>query len=41
MNPCGQVVGMIDQVESCRAVMYRLINEYLQAYERLAALHRA
>lgn len=33
MNICGQVIGQINDVESCRNVIYRLINEYLEALE--------
>jgi NAD(P)H-dependent flavin oxidoreductase YrpB (nitropropane dioxygenase family) len=28
---CGQVIGQINEVESCRGVVYRLINEYIEA----------
>lgn len=34
-NPVGQVVGQINQVESCRNVMFRLMTEYVDALERL------
>lgn len=37
-NPVGQVVGMIDRVESVRQVMQRLSEEYLNAVERLEGL---
>jgi NAD(P)H-dependent flavin oxidoreductase YrpB (nitropropane dioxygenase family) len=37
-NPVGQVVGQINQVESCRGVMSRLLNEYAEAYERVTVL---
>ena len=37
-NPVGQVVGMIDRVESVREVMRRLAEEYLAAVERLEGL---
>ena len=30
-NPCGQVIGQIDHVESCRGVMQRLLEEYVDA----------
>ncbi|GAB3275047.1 NAD(P)H-dependent flavin oxidoreductase [Parahaliea aestuarii] len=30
-NPCGQVIGQINQVESCRQVMQRLLEEYVDA----------
>ena len=38
MNICGQVIGQINEVESCRSVVYRLINEYLEALERVNQL---
>ncbi len=38
MNICGQVIGQINEVESCRGVVYRLINEYLDALERVNGL---
>jgi NAD(P)H-dependent flavin oxidoreductase YrpB (nitropropane dioxygenase family) len=37
-NPIGQVVGQINEVESCRDIMYRLQSEYLEALERLNAI---
>ena len=37
-NPVGQVVGQINEIESCRSVIYRLINEYLDALEKVNAL---
>ncbi|TNF36931.1 MAG: nitronate monooxygenase [Gammaproteobacteria bacterium] len=37
-NPIGQVVGMMNQVESCRDIMMRLMTEYGEAYERVQAL---
>jgi NAD(P)H-dependent flavin oxidoreductase YrpB (nitropropane dioxygenase family) len=30
-NPCGQVIGQISEVESCRQVIYRLLDEYVDA----------
>jgi NAD(P)H-dependent flavin oxidoreductase YrpB (nitropropane dioxygenase family) len=38
MNICGQVIGQINEVESCRGVVYRLINEYLEALDKVNAL---
>ena len=35
MNPCGQVVGMINEVETCRQVMYRLLTQYAEAKDRI------
>jgi hypothetical protein len=32
------VIGQINEVESCRGVVYRLINEYLEALERVNGL---
>jgi NAD(P)H-dependent flavin oxidoreductase YrpB (nitropropane dioxygenase family) len=37
-NPAGQVIGQISAVESCRAVMFRLLSEYVDAAERLDTL---
>ena len=37
-NPVGQVVGMMNRTESVRQVMYRLVEEYLEATERLQRL---
>ncbi|MEM0954085.1 MAG: nitronate monooxygenase family protein [Pseudomonadota bacterium] len=37
-NPCGQVIGQINSVESCRDVMFRLLNEYVDAVERAGAM---
>jgi NAD(P)H-dependent flavin oxidoreductase YrpB (nitropropane dioxygenase family) len=34
-NPVGQVVGQINEVESCRNVIFRLVNEYVDALDRL------
>lgn len=38
MNICGQVIGQINQVESCKSVVYRLIDEYLAALEQVTRL---
>jgi NAD(P)H-dependent flavin oxidoreductase YrpB (nitropropane dioxygenase family) len=38
MNICGQVIGQINEVESCRGVVFRLINEYLEALEQVNGL---
>ena len=38
MNICGQVIGQINEVESCRGVVFRMINEYLEALEQVNAL---
>ena len=37
-NPIGQVVGQINEVESCRDIMFRLQSEYLEALEQVNAL---
>ena len=37
-NPCGQVIGQITQIEASKDVMFRLLNEYVEAIERLDAL---
>lgn len=33
MNPVGQVIGQLNQVESCRDVIQRLLEEYVDALE--------
>ena len=38
-NPVGQVVGMMNEVESCRDVMFRILNEYASALERVNNLN--
>ena len=38
MNICGQVIGQINEVESCRSVIYRLLTEYLEALDNLNQL---
>lgn len=38
LNICGQVIGQINEVESSRNVIYRLINEYLEALEKVNSL---
>ncbi len=37
-NPIGQVVGQINEIESCRDIMGRLLNEYSEAYDRINSL---
>lgn len=37
-NPVGQVVGQINEVESCRAAIFRLINEYVDSLEHVNSL---
>ncbi|MFK8019794.1 MAG: NAD(P)H-dependent flavin oxidoreductase [Pseudomonadales bacterium] len=37
-NPVGQVVGQINEIESCRDIMGRLLSEYGDAYEHIAAI---
>jgi NAD(P)H-dependent flavin oxidoreductase YrpB (nitropropane dioxygenase family) len=37
-NPVGQVVGMLNEVRTVREVIYRLVEEYLEAVERLQSL---
>lgn len=36
-NPCGQVIGQINEIESSRDVVLRLMNEYVDTVERLSA----
>ncbi len=35
MNPVGQVIGQLNQVESCRDAIYRLLEEYVDALEKV------
>jgi NAD(P)H-dependent flavin oxidoreductase YrpB (nitropropane dioxygenase family) len=37
-NPCGQVVGQINEVESCRQVIYRLLDEYVDAVSKAGGM---
>jgi NAD(P)H-dependent flavin oxidoreductase YrpB (nitropropane dioxygenase family) len=37
-NPVGQIVGTMNSVQPVKQVMYRLVNEYLEAVERLNSL---
>ena len=37
-NPIGQTVGLIHEVQSCREVIYELVEGYVEASERLAKL---
>ena len=34
-NPIGQVVGQINEVESCKSLINRLVTEYLEALEKV------
>lgn len=34
-NPVGQTVGMINEVETCRGVVFRLLSEYADTIERM------
>ena len=36
--PVGQVVGQINEIETCRQIMERLLTEYGEAYERVQSL---
>ena len=36
-NPCGQVIGHLDKVRKARDVIFEIVEEYLQAVERLNA----
>ena len=38
MNPAGQVIGQINQIESCRDVVYRLLEEYVEALDGINQL---
>jgi NAD(P)H-dependent flavin oxidoreductase YrpB (nitropropane dioxygenase family) len=37
-NPCGQVIGQINEMESCKSVMFRLLDEYVDATEKAASM---
>jgi NAD(P)H-dependent flavin oxidoreductase YrpB (nitropropane dioxygenase family) len=37
-NPCGQVIGQINVVESCRSVMQRLLEEYVDAVDSAGSM---
>ena len=37
-NPVGQTVGLMTEVRSCRELIYDLVERYVEAAERLAAL---
>lgn len=37
-NPCGQVIGQITQIESCRQVVFQMVSDYVDALERLNGL---
>ena len=39
-NPVGQVVGMMNRVERSAEVVQRLVDEYLDACERLTSLNQ-
>jgi NAD(P)H-dependent flavin oxidoreductase YrpB (nitropropane dioxygenase family) len=37
-NPIGQVVGQINEIESCRDIMQRLLTEYSDAVDHIVAM---
>ncbi len=37
-NPVGQVVGQINEIESCRDIMMRLMTEYSESYDYIQSL---
>lgn len=37
-NPIGQVVGQINEIESCRDIMMRLMTEYSEGLDHLSAI---
>jgi NAD(P)H-dependent flavin oxidoreductase YrpB (nitropropane dioxygenase family) len=37
-NPCGQVIGQFTEVQSCRQVMYRLLEEYVEAASKAGSM---
>jgi NAD(P)H-dependent flavin oxidoreductase YrpB (nitropropane dioxygenase family) len=40
-NPCGQIIGRATRVRRARDVVYDLVEEYLEAVDRLVATSRA
>jgi NAD(P)H-dependent flavin oxidoreductase YrpB (nitropropane dioxygenase family) len=34
-NPCGQVIGQINEVESCRSVIFNMVTEYVDHLDQL------
>lgn len=38
MSPCGQVIGQLNEVQSCRDVVHQLVSEYLDALEQVNLL---
>ena len=38
-NPIGQVVGQINEIESCGDIMYRLLSEYADALEQVNGIN--
>jgi hypothetical protein len=37
-NPIGQVVGQINEVESCRDIVFRLLTEYSDALDHINSI---
>ena len=37
-NPVGQMVGMINEIESCRDIMMRLLTEYSDALDHIQSI---
>jgi NAD(P)H-dependent flavin oxidoreductase YrpB (nitropropane dioxygenase family) len=37
-NPVGQVVGQINEIESCRDIVFRLLTEYSEAFDHINAI---
>lgn len=37
-NPVGQVVGQMNEIESCRDIVFRLLTEYSEAFDHLNAI---
>ncbi|MEM9255851.1 MAG: nitronate monooxygenase family protein [Pseudomonadota bacterium] len=37
-NPVGQIVGQINEIESCRDIVFRLLNEYSDALDHVNAI---
>ena len=35
MHPAGQVIGQINDIESCRDAVFRLLREYADALEQV------
>ena len=37
-NPVGQIVGSMNEVRPCKQVIQQMVEEYLDAFERMGSL---